>query len=97
MGSFLTKVLRKFGFGKKDVRLLVLGLDAAGKTTILYQLKIGEVTHTVPTLGFNVETIEYKNLAFTMWDLGGQDKIRYVHRIFHHVFHHMIDMFRFIV
>merc|ERR1712242_247933 len=45
-------------------------------TTILYKLKLGEVVTTIPTVGFNVETVEYKNLSFTVWDIGGQDKIR---------------------
>ena len=54
----------------------MVGLDAAGKTTILYKLKLGELITTIPTIGFNVETVEYKNIAFTMWDIGGQDKIR---------------------
>ncbi|KAI0980822.1 hypothetical protein GJ496_003141 [Pomphorhynchus laevis] len=63
-------------FGKKEVRILMVGLDAAGKTTILYKLKLGEVVTTIPTIGFNVETVEYKNISFTVWDVGGQDKIR---------------------
>merc|ERR1712007_144155 len=60
----------------QDMRILMVGLDAAGKTTILYRLKLGEVVTTIPTIGFNVETLEYKNLNFTVWDVGGQDKIR---------------------
>merc|ERR1712196_206582 len=64
------------GLGKKEMRILMVGLDAAGKTTILYKLKLGEVVTTIPTIGFNVETVEYKNLSFTVWDVGGQDKIR---------------------
>ena len=55
---------------------LFAGLDAAGKTTILYKLKLGEIVTTIPTIGFNVETVEYKNISFTVWDVGGQDKIR---------------------
>lgn len=58
----------------------MLGLDAAGKTTILYKLKLGEVVSSVPTIGFNVETVEYKNIKFTVWDVGGQDKIRLLWR-----------------
>lgn len=58
------------------MRILMVGLDAAGKTTILYKLKLGEVVTTIPTIGFNVETVEYKNISFTVWDVGGQDKIR---------------------
>jgi len=60
----------------KEMRILMVGLDAAGKTTILYKLKLGEVVTTIPTIGFNVETVEYKNISFTVWDVGGQDKIR---------------------
>jgi ADP-ribosylation factor protein 1 len=109
---------------RKGVALQV-GLDAAGKTTILYKLKLGEIVTTIPTigkewlpfclffgscmlslaqfwitppfpfaavlldhlsteaercvvceLGFNVETVEYKNISFTVWDVGGQDKVR---------------------
>merc|ERR1712124_117358 len=60
----------------KEQRILMVGLDAAGKTTILYKLKLGEVVTTIPTIGFNVETVEYKNIRFTVWDVGGQDKIR---------------------
>jgi len=63
-------------FGKKEMRILMVGLDAAGKTTILYKLKLGEIVTTIPTIGFNVETVEYKNISFTVWDVGGQDKIR---------------------
>merc|ERR1712038_1080590 len=58
------------------MRILMVGLDAAGKTTVLYKLKLGEVVTTIPTIGFNVETVEYRNLSFTVWDVGGQDRIR---------------------
>merc|ERR1719261_162365 len=75
MGLTFSKVFGKL-FGKKDVRILMVGLDAAGKTTILYKLKLGEVVTTISTIGFNVETVEYKNISFTVWDVGGQDKIR---------------------
>ncbi|OMH80639.1 ADP-ribosylation factor 1 [Zancudomyces culisetae] len=63
-------------FGKREMRILMVGLDAAGKTTILYKLKLGEIVTTIPTIGFNVETVEYRNISFTVWDVGGQDKIR---------------------
>lgn len=58
------------------IGFVLVGLDAAGKTTILYKLKLGEIVTTIPTIGFNVETVEYKNICFTVWDVGGQDKIR---------------------
>lgn len=75
MGVILTKVLQGI-LGNKEVRVLILGLDNAGKTTILYKLQMGEVVTTVPTIGFNVETVQYKNLRFQVWDLGGQTSIR---------------------
>ncbi|CAE6434391.1 hypothetical protein ACGC1H_001397 [Rhizoctonia solani] len=61
---------------EKDVRILMVGLDSAGKTTILYRLQIGEVVSTIPTIGFNVESVTYKNIKFQVWDLGGQSSIR---------------------
>lgn len=97
-------------FGQKEMRLLMLGLDAAGKTSksvlsckiastprlrlrkvlesvnrmfadaftlaILYKLKLNQDVTTIPTVGFNVETVTYKNTKFNVWDVGGQDKIR---------------------
>jgi ADP-ribosylation factor protein 1 len=75
MGLQISKLFKSL-FGKKDVRILMVGLDAAGKTTILYKMKLGEIVTTIPTIGFNVETVEYKNIKFTMWDVGGQDKLR---------------------
>merc|ERR1711992_400905 len=74
-GGFFAKALQKM-MGSVDKRILMVGLDAAGKTTILYKLKLGEVVTTIPTIGFNVESVEYKNINFTVWDIGGQDKIR---------------------
>jgi len=70
MGLSFSNLFEKW-FGKKEMRILMLGLDAAGKTTILYKLKLGEVVSSVPTIGFNVETVEYKNIKFTVWDVGG--------------------------
>ncbi|XP_042353233.1 ADP-ribosylation factor 1 [Plectropomus leopardus] len=75
MGGVFSQLFSSL-FGKKEMRILMVGLDAAGKTTILYKLKLGEIVTTIPTIGFNVETVEYKNISFTVWDVGGQDKIR---------------------
>mmetsp|Transcript_10978 Transcript_10978/g.12053 ORF Transcript_10978/g.12053 Transcript_10978/m.12053 type:complete len:178 (+) Transcript_10978:39-572(+) len=73
MGSIITSFKK---LGKKDVRLLMLGLDAAGKTTVLYRLNLGETVRSIPTIGFNVEEVRYKKLQMQIWDIGGQDKIR---------------------
>ena len=71
MGAF-------FSFFRSPVKskTLMVGLDAAGKTTILYKLNLGEYVLTIPTLGFNVENVENGNVKFQIWDVGGQDKLR---------------------
>jgi small GTP-binding protein len=67
-----------FGPGVDPKRIVLIGLDAAGKTTFLYRIKerAQEVVTTIPTIGFNVETLQTKDLDFTCWDIGGCDKIR---------------------
>ena len=83
MGASLSTLWKLMFQIKKEVRIVMVGLDAAGKTTVLYNLKLGETVTTIPTIGFNVETVEYKNLSFTMFDVGGQDKIR---PLWHHYY-----------
>lgn len=75
MGSLISRAMKGL-FGSHEYRILMLGLDAAGKTTVLYKLKMGEQVHTIPTIGFNCETVQFRNITFTMWDVGGQNKIR---------------------
>merc|ERR1711935_546378 len=82
MGNLFTNIWKRM-MGTREMRILMVGLDAAGKTTILYKLKLGEVVTTIPTIGFNVETVEYKNINFTVWDVGGQDKIRKLWRYYY--------------
>lgn len=55
---------------------MIVGLDNAGKTTILYQFLMNEVVHTSPTIGSNVEEVVWRNIHFIMWDLGGQQSLR---------------------
>lgn len=76
MGNTFSSLFGKLWNTTKEHRILILGLDGAGKTTILYRLHLGEVISTTPTIGFNVETLKYKNLQFNVWDLGGQTIIR---------------------
>merc|ERR1712203_282055 len=76
MGLSLSTLWKRLLVGKQEMRILMLGLDAAGKTTILYKLKLTDTVTTIPTIGFNVESVEYKNITMTVWDVGGQDKIR---------------------
>lgn len=63
----------------KQAHILLLGLDSAGKSTLLYRLKFAETLVTIPTIGFNVEMVQLQSgLALTVWDIGGQEKMRTV-------------------
>lgn len=70
MGASLKKFILQF-LGKKHVKVCMIGLESSGKTTILYKLHLGEVIATTPTIGFNIETIKYKNFQIDLWDLSG--------------------------
>jgi GTPase SAR1 family protein len=61
----LKRVWKKL-FGNTQKRLLLLGLDNAGKTTVLYHLQ-GKSDSTMPTIGFNVETVSVPPLEFLVW------------------------------
>ena len=50
---------------------------------IVFKLKLGDVVTTIPTIGFNVETVEYKNISFHVWDAGGQENIRPLWRYYY--------------
>ena len=69
----MLKNLRK---GNKEAKLLVLGLDNAGKTTLLKQLSKEDPEGTEPTQGFNVKTLLHDGFKLNVWDIGGQKKIR---------------------
>ena len=77
MGSFFSKIWDAL-FEEKNIKILMIGLDYAGKTTILHKLKIGETVETIPTIGFNVEKLKYKGLNITVWDIGGQIQNRII-------------------
>lgn len=79
MGIMMSRLFETL-FGSKEVRILILGLDNAGKTTILYRLQneSDEAVQTIPTIGFNVETLQYKNIKVSVevyfWDLIWRDE-----------------------
>lgn len=77
MGSSLSS-LRAWlqSWQTQEARAVMVGLDNAGKTTILHLLNVGRRVETVPTIGFNVETIFVRNYVITMFDIGGQSKLR---------------------
>mmetsp|Transcript_11521 Transcript_11521/g.34159 ORF Transcript_11521/g.34159 Transcript_11521/m.34159 type:complete len:202 (+) Transcript_11521:98-703(+) len=74
-GSAFSKILGSLLLNR-NVRILMLGLDGSGKTTVLYRLKLNKYITTAPTIGFNAESLKYRNLEMTVWDVGGQEKIR---------------------
>lgn len=74
MGLLFAKLLRLFS--SQEHKVIIVGLDNAGKTTILYQFLMNEAVHTSPTIGSNVEEIVCRSTHFVMWDIGGQESLR---------------------
>lgn len=82
MGGVLS-YFNEWAFQSKKAQILILGLDASGKTTILNRLKHGEHSVTIPTIGFNHESFTFGNLTFSAFDIGGQTKFR---KLWHHYY-----------
>ncbi|XP_055528533.1 ADP-ribosylation factor-like protein 3 [Wyeomyia smithii] len=73
----LLSLLRKLrSTPEKELRILLLGLDNAGKTTLLKQLASEEVSQVTPTAGFNIKSVVSDGFKLNVWDIGGQSKIR---------------------
>ncbi|TYZ58614.1 hypothetical protein PybrP1_004361, partial [[Pythium] brassicae (nom. inval.)] len=66
MGASFSRHLARY-WSRHERRLLLVGLDAAGKTTILYHLRLGKTIASIPTVGFNVETIRYDRYKLHIW------------------------------
>lgn len=79
MGAFLSTALDKLLslFREKELELVVVGLENAGKTTLLGVLSTGAApANALPTIGLNVVTARVGNVKIKAWDLGGQDQYR---------------------
>ncbi|KAK6329299.1 ADP-ribosylation factor-like protein 4D [Coregonus clupeaformis] len=83
MGNQLTEIAPNTHFLQnfQSLHVVVIGLDAAGKTSLLYRLKLKEFVKTIPTKGFNTEKIKLavgrsRATTFQVWDVGGQEKLR---------------------
>ena len=77
MGVVTSRTLKDVTIFKKQYRVIMLGLDDAGKTSILYKLTLGKTVRTpAPTIGFNVETIPFRNLRLQLWDIAGEENLR---------------------
>ncbi len=72
----LLSYIRKLRKTEKEARILVLGLDNAGKTTILKTLSEEDITHIMPTKGFNIKNLAHEDFKLTVWDVGGQKALR---------------------
>jgi small GTP-binding protein len=82
MGGWLSSISAWIS-GKRQVRVLIVGLDGAGKTTILYRLQLNQLVKQIaPTIAFNLETVEVGNLKLQVWDLGGQIQLRPYWRLY---------------
>lgn len=83
MGGIISSVMNWFS-GSKEVRVLILGLDSAGKTTILYRLSLNQyVQQVAPTVAFNIEKVTFGKLTMHIWDLGGQHQLRPFWRLYY--------------
>lgn len=84
MGSLTSKLSKALSSLKNcPAGIAMIGLDGAGKTTILYKYKLNETLSTTPTIGFNVETMSpMKGLTLTVWDMGGQERMRPLWRMY---------------
>ena len=74
--TFLVASLQLSAFVLGEFKILILGLDNAGKTTLLYKISSGDEVHTVPTIGYNAEEMRWKNFRLVLWDIGGQNQLR---------------------
>ena len=78
MGFIFSKILEFFSRSRNNFKIIILGIQNAGKTSILYRLSLGQLVQTTPTIGSNVEEISYNNVKLQAWDLGGQESTRSV-------------------
>merc|ERR1712118_189608 len=76
MGVWASRMWRRLSDDGTQCKIVIVGLNNSGKTTILYKLHLGQVVQTQPTIGSNVEEVKHDNLTFQVWDLGGQENLR---------------------
>jgi GTPase SAR1 family protein len=72
----LLTILKKVKQKEREVRVLMLGLDNAGKTTVVKKFNGEDIDLISPTLGFNIKTLEYRGFKLNIWDVGGQTSLR---------------------
>merc|ERR1712188_235915 len=72
----LLSLLRTLKRSETEVRILMLGLDNSGKTSILKKLSDEDINHITPTQGFNIKSLLHEGFKLNVWDIGGQKSIR---------------------
>lgn len=84
-GAFSLATLRSKFLGRDECRIIIVGLNGSGKTTIVYRLKHGKLhdSQITPTIGFNLECVEYRKMIFSLWDLGGSPDARSFWRMYY--------------
>ena len=73
--GFLT-IVRKLREKEKEMKILIIGLDNAGKTTIVNKFNGEDIDSISPTLGFDIKTLQHRDFQLNFWDVGGQQTIR---------------------
>ena len=76
MGSFFSSVVKKLFGSKKELKLMIVGIEASGKSSILSKIKgtIG-IPEVKPTIGYDLEEVKFKKVSLRVWDLSGQEKV----------------------
>ena len=92
MGACLGKTVQKMKH-KSTKRVVMVGLDNAGKTTILYKLALDQIVSTIPTVGLNIESITYKDIKFNVWDLGGQLRYNILYTLYIYIYSKYVQYF----
>ena len=75
MGTTINKLSQTFCTKIQYFKVLILGLEGAGKTTIFERIRTSDLNYTSPTIGFNVEQVKLDNFIINLWDFGGHEKI----------------------
>eukprot|EP00347_Sterkiella_histriomuscorum_P000030 403377450 len=83
MGNWITNVWDRLFNEKREFKMVIIGLDAAGKTTILKKMRFDEIMPTAPTIGIETEDIQVKNINIKVFDLAGQEKMRNVWKYYY--------------
>ncbi|RKP29634.1 ARF/SAR superfamily [Metschnikowia bicuspidata] len=72
----LLQIIRKQKIKDQEIRILVLGLDNAGKTTVINSWMGRDLVNVAPTMGFQIHTFPWRGYSVNVWDVGGQSSLR---------------------